>query len=124
MIEEWYFRIWGKAKFYVGKERWSAETRGKRLSMAWMTELEAPYRIGNAVRLRIRHHAYHLGRYKRAPKPPGRELPDVSLDDIKGYVPSTVSTDIFDLDRLELNLYNQGKEPDAPSEEDDEDWSY
>jgi hypothetical protein len=82
--DEWYCTVWGWRQVYWGiehaEEGWTFGSR--RLSIEPMTELEAPYRVGKGIRLRLGHRAFHLGRCRLAERPPGRELHEVSIDEI------------------------------------------
>lgn len=86
-MREWYTRIWGWRQVYWGieyaEEGWTFAT--KRLSIEPMTELEAPYREGKGIRLRVGQRAFHLGRCHIAERPPGRELHEVSIDEISEH---------------------------------------
>lgn len=87
-LDDWYFKIYGPSqripflrRIYWGVERY-VEAHGHRFSIQDMAEVESPYRTGRGLRVRIGSRAFHLGRCKLQERPPGRELPDVTVADI------------------------------------------
>lgn len=81
-MSEWYFTVHGTKHVYWGVERMWSESNRKRVRLQWMQEMEKPYRVGRALRVRIGRRAFHIGLCRLSERPPGRELPDVGLDEI------------------------------------------